>query len=120
MKKNILLFVFISVFITGCQSVCSKDLIESVTSPDEKYTIKTYLINCGATVDWSVKADLCDENDECKQIYNCYHENASSVYWIDDETVFINNKTLNIHKDKYDWRRDDDYYDKIYKKYGIS
>ena len=109
MKKIIFGFLFLFLFcLTGCNSACSEELLESVPSPDGKYTIKTYLINCGATVDWSVRADLCDENNKCKEIYNCYHENESSVQWIDNETISINNKTLNIYKDKYDWRNDEE------------
>lgn len=96
-----LIIMFIGItFIFGIDT-CSKDLIESVKSPNGEYTIKTYLRNCGATVDFEVAADLCDKNDKCKNIYSGYHESVSFVYWIDDDNVFINQKTLNIHKDKY-------------------
>ncbi len=95
----IIIFIGIT-FIFGIDT-CSKDLIESVKSPNGEYTIKTYLRNCGATVDFEVVADLCDKNDKCKNIYSGYHESVSFVYWIDDDNVFINQKTLNIHKDKY-------------------
>lgn len=95
----IIIFIGIT-FIFGVDT-CSKDLIESVKSPNGEYTIKTYLRNCGATVDFEVVADLCDKNDKCKNIYSGYHESVSFVYWIDNDNVFINQKTLNIHKDKY-------------------
>ena len=87
-------------FIFGIDT-CSKDLIETVKAPNGEYTIKTYLRNCGATVDFEIVADLCDKNDKCKKIYSGYHESVSFVYWIDNENVFINQKTLNIYKDKY-------------------
>lgn len=96
----IIIFIGIT-FIFGIDT-CSKDLMESVKSPNGDYTIKTYLRNCGATVDFEVVADLCDKNDKCKKIYSGYHESVSFVYWIDNDNVFINQKTLNIHKDKYD------------------
>ena len=98
-----LLFCFLIVIIfTGCtRDLCSMDLMESVKSPNEEYTIKTYLKNCGATVDCEVVANLCDKNDKCKKIYSGYHENVSFVYWIDNDNVYINQKTLNIYKDKY-------------------
>lgn len=95
----IIIFIGIT-FIFGVDT-CSKDLMESVKSPNGEYTIKTYLRNCGATVDFEVVADLCDKNDKCKKIYSGYHESVSFVYWIDNDNVFINQKTLNIHKDKY-------------------
>ena len=81
--------------------MCSNDLIETIKSPNGKYEIRTYLRNCGATCDFEVSANLCDNNDKCKKIYYAYHEQDSFVYWIDDENVFINFKTLNIFKDKY-------------------
>ena len=117
----IIMFIGIT-FIFGIDT-CSKDLIESVKSLNGEYTIKTYLRNCGATVDFEVVADLCDKNDKCKKIYSGYHESVSFVYWIDNDNVFINQKTLNIHKDKYNGYDYDDafrlyrnieYYKEIY------
>ena len=80
MKRAIFLLIILSC-LTGCENMCSKEKIQSETSPDGKKIINTYLINCHATVDWSVIAELC-ENNKCKEIYNCYHENDSLVYWI--------------------------------------
>ena len=80
----------------------SKDLIESIKSPNGKYMINTYLTNCGATCDFGIVAELCDNNNKCKKIYDCYHENTSFVYWIDNENIFINQKKLNIFKDTYE------------------
>jgi len=119
-----LLFCFLIIItFKGCTGdLCSRDLMESVKSPNGDYTIKTYLRNCGATVDFEVVADLCDKNDKCKNIYSGYHESVSFVYWIDNDNVFINQKTLNIHKDKYNGYDYDDafrlynieYYKEIY------
>ena len=108
----IIIFIGIT-FIFGIDT-CSKDLIESVKSPNQEYTIKTYLRNCGATVDFEVVADLCDKNDKCKKIYSGYHESVSFVYWIDN--VFINQKTLNIQKDKYNGYD----YDDAFRLYSIE
>lgn len=110
----IIIFIGIT-FIFGVDT-CSKDLIESVKSPNGEYTIKTYLRNCGATVDFEVVADLCDKNDKCKKIYSGYHESVSFVYWIDNDNVFINQKTLNIHKDKYNGYD----YDDAFRLYSIE
>lgn len=106
------LFIYTLFFVVA---PCSKDLIQSVESPNGEYTIKMYRRNCGATTDFSVTGELCD-NNKCKKIYNCYHEEDSLVYWIDNKTVFINNKKLNIYDDEYDWRDDDNYQDKLYEK----
>lgn len=102
LKIKIILILVIIILLTGCSDLCSSDLIESVKSPNGKYTIKTYLGNCGATTDFDIIGMLCDSKNDCKKIYYCYHESYSFVYWIDNENVFINQKKLNIYKDKYD------------------
>ena len=114
----ILWFIIIFIGITFIFDIdtCSKDLMETVKSPNGEYTIKTYLRNCGATVDFEIVADLCDESDKCKEIYSGYHESVSFVYWIDNENVFINQKTLNIHKDKYNGYD----YDDAFRPYNID
>ncbi|MBS7020903.1 MAG: hypothetical protein KH135_03410 [Firmicutes bacterium] len=104
-----------TIFIFGVDT-CSKNLMELVKSPNGEYTIKTYLRNCGATVDFEIIADLCDKNDKCKKIYSGYHESVSFVYWINNENVFINQKTLNIHTDKYSGYD----YDKAFRLYSID
>lgn len=101
MKRKIILILLILILSTGCKDTCSRDLIESVKSPNGKYTIKTYLRNCGATTDFEILGMLCSSKNDCKKIYYCYHESYSFVYWIDNENVFINQKKLNIFRDKY-------------------
>ena len=97
MKKFILMIL--PLFLTGC--ISSKELIESVESPNGDYVINTYLENCGATCDFGVSAEVCDLRNKCEEIYYCYHESTSFVYWIDGENVSINNKELNIFDDEY-------------------
>ncbi len=89
------------ILLTGCDSLCSDNIMETIPSPDGEHKIKTYLRNCGATCDFEVWAEVCDKNEKCKKIYYAYHESLSFVYWIDNENVFINQKNLNIFKDKY-------------------
>lgn len=111
------LFLFLSVMVVFVGSFsCTKDLLQTVESPNGEYVVNTYQKNCHATTDFSVIGELCNKNNECKRIYNCYHEKDSFVYWIDNETVFINNKELNIFDDEYDWGNDNNYQDKLYKK----
>lgn len=100
MKRKIFIFLILITVITGCDNE-SKDLIEIIKSPNGEYEIRTYLHNCGATCDFGVSADLCDKNNKCKEIYYCYHERESFVYWLDDENIFINQKKLNVLKDNY-------------------
>lgn len=133
MLKKITLFVLTQIFalIIGCAimmflalilgyflfgDICAKEQLEIVDSPNKNYKIVTYRENCGgATVDFAVVGELCTEDHKCKEIYDCYHEQDSYVYWIDNETVSINNKILNIIKDKYSWKNDENYYEHLYK-----
>lgn len=111
-----LLYYYLILFMGLFFPDCSKDILQSVESPNGEYTIKTYRKNCSATVDFHVIGELCHKNNKCKKIYDCYHEEDSFVYWIDNENIFINNKKMNIYKDKYDWRDDDNYQERLYEK----
>lgn len=112
---KVIFIVLLLSLLTGCSDTCSKSKLESITSPNQEYTINSYRHNCGATVDYQVTAELC-KNNLCLEIYKCYHEKDSYIYWLDNENVFINNKKLNIKKDSYNWKDDPNYYNKIYKK----
>ncbi len=114
LKKYYMCFVLVVLFLTGCKDNCSKEMLETVPSPDKNNTIVVYLKNCGATVSWIVTANLCDSNNNCKEIYNCYREHEAKVYWIDNENIFINNKKLNVYKDYYDWKKDDNFEENLY------
>lgn len=95
--------------------ICAREKLETILSPNNEYKIITYRENCGgATVDFAVVGELCTKDNKCREIYDCYHEQDSYVYWIDDKTFSINNKILKINKEKYSWKNDPGYYDKRY------
>ena len=123
MFKNILESILLIIFlflelIHG--DICSKETLEKVSSPNNEYTITTYLKNCGATTPFIVTATLCAKKTKCKEIYTCEEEKSSYVYWIDNENVFINNKILNIKEDKYNSVYDENYKDKLYKEWNVK
>ena len=105
-----LFFLFLSIIAGDIKD----EFLESVSSPNGKYRIDVYRTNCGATCSFGILGELCDTKNKCKEIYRGYKEYNSYVYWIDNENIFINNKTLNVFKDKYDYRDDKDYYKKRY------
>lgn len=76
------------------------------TSEDGAYTIKTYLCGGGATTDFAIRGELITNNkiSTSKNIYWEYHVSSTDILWQDNDTVIINNKTLNLPNDKYDWR----------------
>lgn len=76
------------------------------TSPDGTYTLKAYVINGGATTSLAVRGELVfnNENNKIKNIYWNYKEETANIEWKDDDTVVINGHTLNVPKDKFDFR----------------
>ena len=73
-------------------------------SPDGKYNLEAYRTEPGATVDFSVRVYLTTD-DRKSIIYDAYHEYEAKIVWIDNTTVSINGKTLDISQgEKYDWR----------------
>ena len=74
-------------------------------SPDGKYILEAYRTEPDATVDFSIKVYIKNE-DERKLIYNSYHEYQAEIFWISNCEVVINGKTLNMaESDRYDWRK---------------
>lgn len=81
----------------------SEELLGETVSSDGKYKVEAYLINGGATVDWSVKCYL-REGESKKEIYRDYHINEANMIWIDNNTISINNHNIDLPNGKYDFR----------------
>ncbi len=75
-------------------------------SPDGKYNLEAYRTEPGATVDYSVRVYMINGNQK-EIIYNAYHESEAKIDWVDNTTVSINGKTLNMSSgETYDWRKE--------------
>lgn len=83
------------------------ELINEVESTNGTYSVRAYLVNPHATVSYAIRVELVfnHKNKKSKNIYWKYKEEKASIYWIDDQTVSINNKVLKVPKEVYDWRR---------------
>lgn len=83
------------------------ELISEVQSPKGTYTIKTYLINGGATTSYAIRGELNFNtvNKKPKNIYWNYREDKAIIKWGDDDTVIINGYELNIPTERFDFRR---------------
>ncbi|WP_352926989.1 DUF5412 domain-containing protein [Peribacillus simplex] len=84
------------------------DLISTVTSPDETYTLKAYVSSGGATTDFSVLGEMNfnKEKRKPKNIYWNYHEEKANIKMVDNDTVIINGHQLEVPSETYDFRRD--------------
>ncbi len=84
------------------------ELINEVESTNGTYSVRAYLVNTHATVAYSIRVELVykKKNKKNKNIYWQYREKRASIYWIDDNTVSINKKVLNVPNEIYDWRRE--------------
>ena len=76
----LLILIFPIIYFGFTLGTDSKELIESVKSPNKKYTINTYLTNCGATCDFGVVAN----------------ESIKSFSLPDNQLTFIYD-TINMH-----------------------
>lgn len=83
-----------------------QELIAESTSPEGTYTINAYVSNGGATTSFTVLGELVfnKENKRAKKIYWQYRENNAIIEWIDDDTVKINNVTLEVPYETYDFK----------------
>lgn len=108
MVRKIIIVLSIVLTLTGCSmdNLPKGELKKTVKSPNRKYEVRLYLCDGGATTDYAVRGEIIDEKkkQEPRTIYWNYHCEDFNATWIDNETVKINGKKLNIFKDKYDWR----------------
>ncbi len=104
----IVLFSFLGYrFFYSMNSLPDGELISEIVSPDDTYTIRIYLVNTHATVAYSIKGELVFNNSNItKNIYWGYRESEAAVEWIDDDTVMINKRSIEVPDGKYDWRRE--------------
>ena len=87
-------------------SLPTGEYIGEEESPNGSYTVRIYRCGGGATVDWSVRGELVNnDTGKKKNIYWQYHKQNAEVSWIDDCTVNIDDVTLDVPHDVYDYRR---------------
>lgn len=112
MKKIFALIVVVMLIFSGCtmndmNKLPEGDFISSSYSPEEKYRIDSFLCSGNATTDFAVRCEVVDMNSGDKHnIYWEYHQETVDIEWIDETTVVINDKELNILTDVYDWRNE--------------
>ena len=106
----LLLALFIRIYIIPALNIGNSQTNNPETfliasqSPDGKYNLEAYRTEPGATVDFSIRVYLTT-NDKKSLIYDAYHEYEAKIVWIDNTTVSINGKTLDISQgEKYNWR----------------
>ena len=98
-------YLVFAIGLGASQTNNKETLLLSSTSPDGEYTVEAYRTEPGATVDFSVKVYLITLREKVL-IYNAYHEYSAEIMWVDNETISINGKVLNLSQnDKYDWRQ---------------
>lgn len=92
-------------FCYDMNSLLKGEFLESIESPTGKYTINSYLSKNSLSAD-AIRVELINnKTSKRKNIYWGYNESLAYMEWIDENTVEINEHVLNIHKDIYDWRR---------------
>lgn len=93
-------------FIANSQKNVQETFLCSSESPDGKFNLEAYRTEPGATVDYSVRVYMINGNQK-EIIYNAYHESEAKIDWVDNTTVSINGKTLDMSSgETYDWRKE--------------
>lgn len=112
MKRLYIVFLIAAIFasmfylFSGCSFV-QEDLLLTTKSPNNAYTVEAYKTNGGATVDYSIKVYLINNNNKLL-IYDKYHDYDADIKWINNDIIYINGITLDLSKgETYDWRKDE-------------
>ncbi|GAB6152911.1 DUF5412 domain-containing protein [Desulfosporosinus burensis] len=88
------------------QRINGQEYLNESTSPNGAYTVTAYLNNGGATVDYAVLGRLMNNSSgKMKNIYWQYHCEKAEMEWVNNETLKINGKELNVKDEIYDYRR---------------
>lgn len=101
----LLVFVMYNTFFPNINNVRTGDFVEEVISPTEDYSLKSYLLLGDPLSADAMRVELVNnKTKESRNIYFNYHENEVDMKWLDERTVKINNKILDIYEDEYDFR----------------
>lgn len=88
------------------QRISGQEYLSQSTSPDGTYTVTAYLNNGGATTDFAVLGRLKNNRTgKERNIYWQYHCSKAEMQWINNETIRVNDKELNVINEIYDYRR---------------
>lgn len=80
---------------------------ESYDSPNNRYTINSYICNNDTLTDWAARCELVDNlNGNIKNIYWDYKIKIIDIKWVNSTTVSINGHLINVEKEVYDWREE--------------
>jgi len=83
------------------------EYLKSSVSPEGTYKIKAY-VSCTSLSSDAVRCEVQNtDTGKTKNVYWEYRKSDADISWVDDETVIINGRMLNVTSDKYDWRKDD-------------
>jgi Tol biopolymer transport system component len=81
-------------------------LVEKI-SPDNKYKVTVGLSSYNATTPWNIRGVATNlSNNEERVIYWNKGETAT-LEWVDNRTVVINGKEIDVVEGSYDYRHDD-------------
>ena len=84
--------------LSACSPDVTEDLLDTSVSPNGTHTVQSYRVSAGATVDFSVKCYLIDNNQ--------YHQSKAEIKWLDEDIVKINDVALDLSKgETFDWRK---------------
>ena len=94
-SSSIALFLII-LFSLFFSSLGMKELIETVQSPDGNYTIDFYRYDAGAAGTFGVRGEINGPLWFKKRIYHQRRIEQVEVEWVNNNTVSINNRKLNL------------------------
>lgn len=85
------------------------ELIDSIDSPNGNSTVNVYIARGNATVAEAIRCEVIYKDriiNKKRNIYWQYRQSAVKIMWLNDTTVRINDMNLDINKDTYDYRQE--------------
>jgi len=92
LERGILLVVLF--IMSGCESMCGSEPIDSQVSPNGELKAVAYLYDCGATTGFSTQVSIIDSDDEITSSGNTLVVDGKKdlkVKWLSDTELLISN-----------------------------
>lgn len=84
------------------------EFVTEEVSPDGTYTVKIYFVAGGATTPNMTRGELVfnDQDKKPKTIFWDKEQKSTTIEWSEADTVVINDRTLEVPRERYDFRND--------------
>lgn len=81
-----------------------EEIVGQSVSPNNQYDVKVFRSSGGATNPWTLRGVVHDNKSEKNRVIYWNEGEKVKISWVNNTTVIINGKKINVIKGSYDYR----------------